>query len=143
MEVVEGTAADLGTVQVELTAFAFAIAARRTIDLTRAPFRAFEEEISSPVSYAASQPLGAQMRGAGVEACLYVSARARGRSVNLAVFENVFAPGGPSREERWTCWATRARVEFRSQRMIGAEQRHAFDRAQFEVNGALPAPAIN
>src|SRR5437764_7866211 len=81
----EGTAADLGVVGVELTAFSFGIAARRAIDLTRAPFADFEAELSSKTSYDAPQRLGAEMRTNGVQCCLYVSARAAGRGLCIAV----------------------------------------------------------
>src|SRR5262249_34377000 len=53
----EGTAADLGVVQVELTAFRFGVEARRGVDLTRPPFAKLEAEISSPIEYAAAQEL--------------------------------------------------------------------------------------
>jgi hypothetical protein len=33
-------------------------------------------------------------------------------------------------------------VEFRSRALLGADQRQAFARAQFEVDGRLPAPAL-
>jgi len=138
----EGTAAPLSPIQVDLTAFSFRLAAQRAIDLTVEPFRAFEERISSPVSYADSQQLGHDMREAAVQACLYVSARARGRGVNLAVFDNVFRPQRPLDEERWTCTAARERVEFRAQRLVGKEETHAYERRQFLVNGKLPAPAL-
>jgi len=138
----EGTAAPLSPIQVDLTAFSFRLAAQRAIDLTVEPFRAFEERISSPVSYADSQQLGHDMREAAVQACLYVSARARGRGVNLAVFDNVFRPQRPLDEERWTCTAARERVEFRTQRLVGEEESHAYERGQFLVNGKLPAPAL-
>jgi hypothetical protein len=137
----EGTSASLSPIQVELTAFSFRIAAQRAIDLTVEPFRAFAQRISSPVSYADSQQLGQQMREAGAQACLYASARARGRAVNLAVFENVFRPRRPLDEERWTCTAARERVEFRAQRLVGQDESHAYERGQFLVNGRLPAPA--
>ena len=138
----EGTAAPLSPIQVDLTAFSFRLAAQRAIDLTVEPFRAFEERISSPVSYADSQQLGHDMREAAVQACLYVSARARGRGVNLAVFDNVFRPQRPLDEERWTCTAARERIEFRTQRLVGEEESHAYERGQFLVNGKLPAPAL-
>jgi len=138
----EGTAALLSPIQVELTVFSFRIAAQRGVDLTVEPFRAFEERISSPVSYADSQRLGLEMREAGVQTCLYVSARARGRATNIAVFENVFRPPRPLDEERWTCTAARERVEFRAQRLVGKEETHAYERRQFLVNGKLPAPAL-
>jgi hypothetical protein len=138
----EGTTATLAPVQVDLTAFSFRIAAQRGIDLSDRPFREFEERISSPVSYVDSQRLGTQMRASGVQACLYVSARARGRHLNLAVFENVFRPPRPLDEERWTCTASRELVEFRAQRLVGREQGHAYERSQFLVAGKLPAPAV-
>jgi len=137
-----GTAAPLSPIQVDLTAFSFRLAAQRAIDLTVEPFRAFEERISSPVSYADSQQLGHDMREAAVQACLYVSSRARGRGLNLAVFDNVFRPPRPLDEERWTCTAARERVEFRAQRLVGDEESHAYERGQFLVNGKLPAPAL-
>ena len=138
----EGSAADLGDLHLELTAFWFAIAAARGVDLSQPPFRAREAQISSKTRYGASQRLGAKMRAAAVQACLYVSARAEGRRLNLAVFEKVFRPGRPLREEAWSCTANRAGAEFRARSLRGPGRRYAFARAQFEVAGRLPAPAL-
>jgi hypothetical protein len=138
----EGTRADLGELTTEHTAFRFGIQAERGVDLSAPPFREVEAAISSKTEYAASQQLGADMRAAGVEAALYVSARAAGREINLAVFENVFRPRRPMDEQGWTCTASRARVELRSRTLLGEPERHAFARAQFEVAGRLPAPAL-
>jgi RES domain-containing protein len=138
----EGSAADLGDLHLELTAFWFGIAAARGVDLSQAPFRAYEAEISSKTRYGASQRMGAEMRAAGVQACLYVSARAEGRALNLAVFENVFRPGQPLREEPWRCTANRSGAEFRARSLLGPGRRYAFARDQFEVAGSLPAPAL-
>jgi hypothetical protein len=137
----EGTAAPIAPLTVELTAFSFRISAARGVDLTGAPFREFEARISSPVTYADSQGLGAEMRADGVQACLYVSARARGRGVNLAVFENVFRPPRPLDEERWSCTAAREVVELRAQRLVGGDEGFRYERGQFLVDGKLPAPA--
>jgi hypothetical protein len=139
----EGTAADLGDLHLDLTAFWFGIAAAGGVDLSSPPFAEYEPQISSKTQYGATQRLGADMRAAGVQACLYVSARALGRALNLAVLENVFRPRRPVREEPWSCTANRAGVEFRSGGLLGAQQRHAFPRAQFEVGGLLPAPALD
>ncbi|GAC1342310.1 MAG: RES family NAD+ phosphorylase [Myxococcales bacterium] len=138
-----GPREDLGPVRVPLTAFAFGIRARRAVDLSRAPFARLQAQISSRVSYARSQPLGARLRGAGIQACLYVSARARPAALNLAVFDNVFAPKKPTGEESFRCTADRGRVEFRAQSLIGAERRFVFARAQFLVDGRLPSPALS
>ena len=138
----EGTAAELGTVQVDLTAFRFGIAASRGVDLTRPPFAKFEAELSSKVDYRAAQQLGREMRAEGAQCCLYASARTVSRGVNVAVFENVFSPARPSGEERWSCATSRSRVEFKTSTLLGEAAKVAFGRAQFEVEGKLPAPAF-
>jgi RES domain len=138
----DGTRADLGELHTEHTAFRFGVQAERGVDLSESPFRAFEEAISSKIDYAASQALGADMRAARAEVALYVSARAAGREINVAVLENVFRPRQPIDEEAWRCTASRARVEFRSRTLIGEPERHAFERGQFEVGGRLPSPAL-
>ena len=137
----EGTAAQLGEVETELTAFRFGVRAQRAVDLTAAPFARFEPRISSRTDYASSQQLGRQMREAGAQAFLYVSARAQGRGINLGVFENVFTARGPSDERMWRCTASRDKVELRLQRLL-EEERHLFLRDQFLVRGTLPAPAV-
>ena len=139
----DGSSADLGDLHLDLTAFWFGISAARGVDLSREPFRAHEAQISSPTRYEAAQRLGAEMRAASVQACLYVSARAEGRRLNLAVFENCFRPGRPLREEPWSCTANRSGAEFRPRALLGPERGHAFARAQFEVAGQLPAPALD
>lgn len=138
----EGTAAALGTVQVDLTAFRFGIVAPRGVDLTHPQFARFEAELSSKVDYRAAQQLGREMREAGAQCCLYASARTVSRRVNLAVFENVFSPARPSGEERWSCATSRARVEFKTSTLLGESATISFERAQFEVEGKLPAPAF-
>ena len=137
----EGSAADLGLVTVELTAFSFAVAAARGVDLTCPPFAQHEAALSSKTSYAGSQQLGRDLRAASVACCLYFSARAAGRGHCLAVFDNVFRPPRPSAEERWTCAASRARVEFSSASLLRKAVRHVYERDQFLVRGRLPAPA--
>ena len=139
----DGTSADLGDLHLDLTAFWFGISAARGVDLSQPPFAAEEARISSKSRYSDSQRLGAEMRRDGVQACLYVSARAEGRALNVAVFENVFRPGQPLREEPWTCTANRSGAAFRARSLLAPERRHAFARAQFEVAGRLPAPALD
>ena len=137
----DGSDADLGDVATEHTAFRFGIDTQHAADLTVAPFRAYEAQISSKTSYDASQRLGTQMREDGVEAALYVSARAAGRQINVAVFENVFAPRTPFEERGLRCTANRSRVEIRGRELLGPDERWSFERASFEVAGRLPSPA--
>lgn len=139
----QGPREDLGPVPVQLTAFVFGIRARRAVDLARAPFSRRASQISAPDSYAHSQPLGAELRAAGIQACLYLSARAQPAALNLAVFDNVFVPKRPTREERFRCTADRARVELRSENLLGEQLRLVFLREQFLVSGRLPSPALD
>jgi hypothetical protein len=136
----EGSAADLGTVTVELSAFQARLRTARGVDLTRPPFAAQRRSISSPTSYAASQRLGRDMRADGVEAALYVSARDRAGGTNVAMLAPCFARRTPSALQAWICTATRAAVELSKKDVLRA-QRHRFERAQFTVRGALPMPA--
>jgi len=136
-----GTAASLGTVTVELSAFRATVRAKRAIDLTRAPFAAYVRTISSPTTYAHSQPLGAAMRESGVEAAVYVSARDRARGKNVALFAPAFARRTPSGLSTWVCSATRERVEI-SKKDVFRRQRFVYPREDFEVGGVLPAPAV-
>lgn len=133
----EGTTATLDPVTTQDTVFQAAIGATRLTDLTVPPFSAFTPRISSPTSYADSQPLGTAMRAAGVQACLYVSARHPERAVNCALFEPVFAATQPFSPETWTCRAQKAGVEFRNP-FLGLNQ--AFPREAFLVDGVLPRP---
>jgi hypothetical protein len=137
----DGTAAALDTVTVELSAFRAVVRTRRGVDLTRPPFAAHTRSISSKTSYASSQRLGNEMRSGGVEVALYVSARDRERGTNVSVLAPAFARRTPTALSMWICSATRARVEI-SKKDVLPPQRSAFDRAQFEVGGSLPAPAL-
>jgi hypothetical protein len=135
----EGSAADLGTLTVDLSAFQAAIRTRRGIDLTAAPFREHTARIASKTSYAASQKLGREMREAGVEAFVFVSARDPRRGDGVGLFEPAFARRKPTVPETWVCSAARGKVEFLKKDVFSA-RRLAFARGTFEVNGALPGP---
>jgi hypothetical protein len=138
----EGTAADLGSLMVEVSAFRVGYKTARGVDLTAAPFREHEREISSPVAYQAAQRLGAAMREDGVEAFRYRSARDREGGVNVGFF--VPAPFGarkPSVPETWHCVAARAEVEF-VKKDVFRRAAFVFPREDFVVGGRLPAPAF-
>jgi hypothetical protein len=136
----EGTAAIDG-LELDLSAFRAAFDTARGADLTRPPFAAYREEISSPLTYAHSQPLGREMREAGVEACLFDSAREPG-GVNVALFTpRAFAARKPSAPESWRCVATRRYVELMKKDVL-RRVAHRFVRGQFEVGGRLPAPGL-
>jgi len=133
----EGPREDLSPLTVELTSFSFGVRGRKVADLRGEP------RVSSKVSYQASQRRGRELREQGAQACIYLSARSQPSADCIAVFDDVFDPRHPRGERRWSCTATRARVEFRSQELLGPDERCAFDRDQFEVAGRLPAPGLD
>jgi hypothetical protein len=133
----EGTSAAIDSLALDLSAFRAAFESARGVDLTRPPFAAQREAISSPVSYAESQALGREMREAGVEVCLFDSAREPG-GVNVALFTpRAFASRKPSPPESWRCVATRRFVEV-LKKDVFRRASHRFERSQFEVGGKLP-----
>lgn len=139
---IEGSSGDLGTITTALTAFTATIRTLRGIDLTKAPFDRHKSKIASPVTYDASQALGADMRQAGVEAFRYSSARDAEGGVNVAVIAPAaFGRSKPKILETWHCSASRARVDF-SRKDYFKKMSFEFLRAQFLVSGKLPSPAV-
>jgi len=140
----EGTAADMGSLTMELTAFTASIAATRGVDLTRMPFREHEHLISSKTTYTTSHELGRIMRGEGVDAFLFTSARRAAPGINVGLFEPVFSAKKPRKYQTWTCTASRDKVELshknlahpRGPKRVG--DFFLFQRSIFEVDGAFP-----
>lgn len=132
-----GTTADISPVMRQLTLFRVTARSDHGIDLTAAPFDAHRPAIASPVSYDETQALGAAMRSAGVELLRFPSARAPG-GVNVAAFTPaVFGRSKPRDREAWSCFASHEAVDF-----FGDDESFSFPRAQFLVDGRLPAPAL-
>jgi len=139
----EGTTAPLSPLTVELSAFRADVRTKAAVDLTRPPFDAHHRVLASRTRYEATQRLGAEMRADGVELVRYPSARDVQGAPNVALF----APRALARREpraqfeTWRCVATRERVEM--QKLDWFERRRlVFPRAQFEVGGTLPSPAL-
>jgi hypothetical protein len=138
----EGTHAQLGTVETALTAFTARVRTAKGIDLVAPPFDAHRRAIASPTSYTSTQPLGTAMRNAGVEAFRYPSARDTADGINVGVFAQVvFGNAKPKSLETWHCAASRERVEV-TQGDYFKRDRFAFPRSQFLVQGELPSPAL-
>jgi len=137
----EGTSADIPSLELGLSAFQAAYDSPHGVDLTRDPFAAHRAAISSPTSHTESQALGREMREAGVEACWYDSAR-RTSGVNVALFSpRAFSSRKPSVPESWRCVLTRPAVEV-VKKDVFRRVVYRFERAQFEVEGKLPAPGL-
>jgi hypothetical protein len=134
----EGTAADLGLLTSDLSAFTVRVRTVRGVDLTREPFARWQRPLASRTSYTATQPLGSAMREAGVEAFRYASARDVVGGVNVGVFSpRAFAGRRPRRIEHWHCVAARDQVEL-GKRDYFERVRHRFPRHEFLVQGRLP-----
>ena len=138
----EGSRADLGLVEADLTAFRTPVKTKRGVDLTRAPFDRWRDSLASPTSYAATQPLGTAMRASGIEAFRYRSARDIEGGINIGVFTpRAFAARRPRDLQTWHASATRDSVEI-SRRDYFIREGHRFPREQFLVRGTLPRPAV-
>ena len=139
-----GSKADLSPVTVEQTAFRAEVDSRKGVDLSRPPFDAHGVAISSKTSYLASQSLGRAMRADGVAAFRYTSARDAQGGTNVALFAPAaFARSAPRSPQTWICIAGQSRVRFTQKHALHAPTgSFSYDRSQFEVAGALPAPAL-
>jgi hypothetical protein len=139
----EGTRASLDVVMTELSAFTVRMRSDKGVQLDAPPFGEYAEAISSPVSYAASQALGREMRAAGVELFSFRSARDAQGGRNVGAFTPaVFHAATPQHFQRWHCTATREAVECVRSDFTGERTVHGFARAQFLVEGVLPQPGV-
>ena len=136
----EGTAAPLAPLLLDLSLFQAAVATPRGVDLTAGPFAAERAAIASPSDYGPTQRLGTEMRAAGVAAFRYPSARDP-RGVGVGVLTPAaFVRPHPSSPQTWYCVATREAVEV-SKKDVFRRTTYRFARARFEVGGQLPSPA--
>ncbi len=133
----EGTAADLGTTTTPVTTFKARVAAKVAVDLALPPFAAFRDQLVSPTSYAATQPLGTEMRAAGVEAFAFSSARQEG-GTNYGLFAPCFGSSIPSDLGSWFCTFDRQVVEYQRVGVL-SRTKMRFPREQFENANLLYA----
>jgi hypothetical protein len=140
-----GTKADLGTLEQAWSAFSVTVKSERSIDLTLPPFVSHESDISSPLSYAVSQPLGKAMREDQVELCKFTSARDQKKRTNVALFVPVFA--SPHVHETahvgWMSRSTRELVQiYRKNFTLPSNTVREYSRQYFEIDGVFPMPAL-
>lgn len=137
-----GTRAKLAPLTAGLSSFRVKLATPRGLDLTTPPFSRFESDLASKTSVRETQALGRRMRAAGVVAFTYVSARDPGRGTNVGLFAPCFSPAKPFGLQAWSCTTTASRVGVVERNLLArTPARFDFDRAVFEVDGVLPAPA--
>jgi hypothetical protein len=103
------------------------------------PFEAWQERLTHPADYSATQALGSELRAAGIEAFEYRSARDPGGGINVALFTpGVFGTGKPAVLDEWLCSTSAAHVSYYSRHGGGIRE---FRKDIFTVNDALPMPA--
>jgi hypothetical protein len=137
----DGSHGPLGPITTSLTAFTVRTRSSRGTDLVSPPFAVHRRAIASRTSYSATQALGTDMRSAGVELFRYPSARDPDGICIGAFAPSVFGAAKPQKFETWHCTATKERVEFAQSDYLARETR-VHERAEFLVEGALPAPAL-
>ena len=115
------------------------MATDRGLQLQAAPFDEFATELTDRRRYTATQALGTAMRGFGIEAFEYRSARDPAGGINVALFTPVaLASRSPSILEEWLCDTDATHVSYYSRHGGGIQE---FPLATFTVDGVLPTPA--
>lgn len=126
-----------GRLVTQHTAFGANYRTARGLRLQAPPFLPYQAQITNPVSYADSQPLGDALREAGIEAFEYRSARDRNGGINMALFHAaVFTETKPAWQQTWLCETRADRVICTS---IGMDTR-THDLDAFLVDDVLPHP---
>jgi hypothetical protein len=137
-----GARTELKNLSTLWSAYQAQIETKRGVDLTAPAFAKFRADISSPVSYEASQKLGSDMRDAGVDGFLFQSARCPNKGTAVGLFEPAFkSPNpkpGPSRT--WICTLAGDACEVLHVN-ASASPVLVFKRSLFEVSGKLPHPS--
>ncbi|HHF7375173.1 RES family NAD+ phosphorylase [Legionella bozemanae] len=132
----DDTVANLGYIEIRMTAFKAYIQAKNGIDLTKSPFQKYQDKISSKTNYEQSQLLGTEMREAKVEAFIFASARDKNAGENVAAFTpDVFKIKNKeyiTNMQNWRCIANKNVIEF-SRDDILQRKNLEFSKAEFEV----------
>ncbi|MGQ3889561.1 RES family NAD+ phosphorylase [Legionella sp. CNM-1927-20] len=118
--------ADLGNVEILMTAFTASLVCKRGVDLTEKPFNKYTNQISKKHNYEYSQLLGAKMRDEEIEAFFYFSARTHGKKKNIAAFvPSVFQLKNHqyiNSQQNWRCFANRNLIEFTRVGVLGKKE---------------------
>ncbi|STX28873.1 RES domain [Legionella beliardensis] len=129
------TLANLEYSEIPMSAFKVAIKAKKGIDLTKSPFNEHQDKISNKISYEYSQPLGSDMRKAGIEAFIFFSARAKQPGKNIAAFTpDIFVMQDKQyifNMQNWRCLANANVIEFTRDEIL-TQERQLFAKNEFE-----------
>ncbi|MFT4057911.1 MAG: RES family NAD+ phosphorylase [Legionella sp.] len=128
------TQADLGYLEISMTAFTAYLSTGRGIDLTEAPFHEYLDQITNKEVYEYSQMLGTSMREQQIEAFLYPCARSKKTATNVAAYTpTVFKMKGNryiNNQQTWICLANKQVIEFTRIGILGKE-RYSFTESYF------------
>lgn len=114
----------------------------RGVNLTLLPFAQHAALLRSPNDYSTCQQLGSDMRAAGVQLFIFLSARdPRASALNGGIFDPaVLAGSQPSRFQSWTCYTTADQVKYLAAPGATGREQLVFERDSFLVQGRLPMP---
>ncbi|MCY1269311.1 RES domain protein [compost metagenome] len=128
-----------GRILSEHSSFEARFRVQRGMRLQQPPFDEYREALSDPRDYRLTQELGSIMRGQGVEAFEYHSAR-HPPGLNVALFvPSAFRDRKPRNLTGWLCETTARYIAFKPAQVPGSPR--IFPRSEFMVDGRLPAPA--
>lgn len=129
----EDSHANLGYIEIPMTAFNACISTQKGIDLTKLPFQPYESQISDQDNYTGSQSLGTDMRKSGVEVFIYTSARAKNAKNVGAFIPTVFKKKKDqyiANMQNWRCFASKDTIEF-TRHDIVLQIREIFSKTDF------------
>lgn len=136
----DDTLADLGNVEISMTAFTAFLECKIGVDLTEEPFDKYTNEITNKNTYEHSQLLGTSMREEHIEAFIYFSARTAKRSKNIAAYiPSVFQLRKNqyiNNQQTWKCFANKKLIEFTRLDVLGKTQ-FSFSEKCFNEDSAL------
>lgn len=123
----------------EHTLFSAHYRTQQGVRLQAPPFDRYRDELTHPVNYSATQALGSAMRGAGVEAFEYLSARDPRHGICVGLFSpKVFAQKRPEETSRWLCEISASEVSFKQ---VESNTVTKYAITHFLFDGRFPLPA--
>lgn len=122
------------------TVFAVPYQTAKGARLQDPPFDHYRVHLTDRSHYVDTQQLGSALRGKGVEAFEYISARDSDAGVNVALFHaKALAASQPAYQQSWLCEINQESVSFYSHSNSAV---HRYTRASYEYQGYFPAPAL-
>lgn len=113
---------DLGFIEIPVTAFKTHLQTSSGIDLSAPPFNHYQHKISHQTSYEDSQRIGMDMREAGIETFIFVSARDKNQGKNVGAFiPDVFKLKNKQyiySMQNWRCMANKNVIEFSREELL-------------------------